>query len=129
MPSTTELMQTELGKALVEAREKSESLKVNYKENVIGEKVAVRLSEQKALEKNPYAVAVAQAFDKMVEKTIPQDAILSAQFQSWVNRERNDLLYDSKIAKDNYFKEQTNFKTGQVTINRKNDLLQAKLNY
>ena len=65
----------------------------------------------------------------MVEKTIPQDAILSAQFQSWVNRERNDLLYDSKIAKDNYFKEQTNFKTGQVTINRKNDLLQAKLNY
>ncbi len=92
MPSTTELMQTELGKALVEAKEKSESLKVNYKENVIGEKVAVRLNEQKALEKNPYAVAVAQAFDKMVEKTIPQDAILSAQFQSWINRERNKMI-------------------------------------
>ena len=68
----------------------------------------------KKLKQNPYAVVVANAYDEMVKNTIPQDAILSTSFQNWITRTKNELIVDSKIARDDYFKEQTNFETGEV---------------
>lgn len=137
MPSTTDLLKTELGKEFVEARERADRKNMSYRENEIGESVIVAynpytLKNQRdgyGQLKFPYAEVISKAFDKMIKETIPENAILSAQFQSWINRERNELMLNSKINRDDYFKEQTNFKTGEVTENYRNDLIEVKMDY
>lgn len=127
MPSTTELMSTELGKAFVEAREKANRTNVSYRKNEIGEDVVVAFNPYKLSKKYPYANIIAKEFDKMVEKTIPQNEVLSAQFESWINHEKNDLMVDSRINKSNYFK---SFNTGEVSGKNSmnsNDVLKAQM--
>lgn len=129
MPSTTELMQSELGKAFVDARQKAERIKMHTRPNVIGEDVVIQFNPFNQVQKgHTYAQVISDAFDKMIERTIPKDAILSAQFESWINRERNELMIDSRLNKDNYFKSQTDFATGEITENTRNDILLAKMN-
>ena len=127
MPSTTELMKTDLGKAFVEAREKADRTIMSYRKNEIGEDVVVAYNPYKLAKKYPYANIIAKEFDKMVEKTIPKNAILSSQFESWITREKNDLMVDSRINKSNYFK---SFNTGEIdeknSISR-NDILKAQM--
>lgn len=127
--STTELLKTELGKAFLEAKQKDDRAKMFYKKNEIGEDVVIQWNPYKKLDENPYAIVVANAFDEMIKKTIPQDAVLSTSFQNWINRTKNELIVDSKIARDDYFKGQTNFETGEYTENKGNDLLKAKMDY
>lgn len=137
MPSTTELMNTNLGKAFVEAKQKADRINMSYRKNEIGEDIVVEynpyaLSSQR--DKNgrlkfPYAEAIAEAYDEMIEQIIPKDAILSASFQSWINREKNQLMLDSRINRDEYFKSQTDFETGEITENRGNNLLVAKMEF
>ncbi len=127
--STTELLKTELGKAFLEAKQKDDRAKMFYKKNEIGEDVVIQWNPYKKLDENPYAIVVANAFDEMIKKTIPQDAVLSTSFQNWINRTKNELIVDSKIARDDYFKAQTNFETGEYTENKGNDLLKAKMDY
>ncbi len=129
MPSTTELIQTELGKAFVEAKQKSDRINMSYRKNEIGEDVVIEYNPYKLLDKHPYAEVISEEYDKMIERVIPKDAILSASFQSWINREKNELMVDSRINRDEYFKEQTNFETGEITQNRGNDLLVAKIEF
>lgn len=135
--STTELIQDELGKNFVEAKQRADRKNMSYRENEIGEKIIVAynpytLKNQRndsGQLKYPYAEAVFNAFNKMLKDTIPENAILSAKFQSWINRERNELMIDSKINKDDYFKMQTDFETGEIEINRGNALIQAKMDF
>lgn len=129
MIRTTELLKTELGKAFLEAKQQNDRTNQFYKKNEIGDDVVVEWNPFKKLKQNPYAVVVANAYDEMVKNTIPQDAILSTSFQNWITRTKNELIVDSKIARDDYFKEQTNFETGEVFENRSNDLLKAKMDY
>ncbi len=51
----------------------------------------------------------------MIKRTIPKEAVLSTRFQNWITKEKNELMVDSKINKDAYFKEQVNFETGEVS--------------
>lgn len=129
MPTTTEMLQTELGKAFVEAKQKSDRINMSYRKNAIGEDVVIEYNPYTLSKKYPFAEAIAQAYDTMIEKTIPKDAILSSSFQSWINREKNELMVNSKINRDEYFKEQTNFETGETILNKGNDLLQKKIDF
>lgn len=129
MPSTNEMLQTELGKAFIEAKQRAERINMSYRKNAIGEDVVVEYNPYTLSKKYPYAEVIANAYDKMIEKVIPKDAILSSSFQSWINREKNELMVNSKINRDEYFKEQVNFETGEAILNRGNDLLQAKINF
>ena len=128
--STTEIMQTEMGKDFVNARAKAESLKQHYKTNEIGENEVIAWSSYKLKNgKSPYAEAIEKAFNQMLKRVIPEDAVLSTRFQNWITKERNELMVDTKINKDNYFKEQIDFKTGEIESNMGNALIQAKMDY
>ncbi len=128
--STTEIMQTEMGKDFVEARQKAESLEQHYKENEIGEQEVIAWNSYKLKNgKSPYAEAIEKAFNKMLERVIPEDAILSTRFQNWITKERNTLMVDTKINKDKYFREQVDYETGIITTNLGNALIQAKMDY
>lgn len=127
--STTELVQTKLGKAFVEAKERAERLNQHYKENEIGEQEIVSWNPYKLRQKNPYAEIIADTFDEMIKTTIPEDAVISTRFQNWITREKNELMVDSKINKDAYFKEQINFETGEVIENRANAIIKEKIKY
>lgn len=129
MPSTTELLKTELGKAFVEIKEKQERINVSYRKNEIGENVALQWNPYTLQEKFPYANAISNAYDKMIERVIPKEAILSSSFESWINREKNELMINSKINRDDYFKEQKNFQTGETILNKGNDLIVAKIDF
>ncbi|MBX7491272.1 hypothetical protein [Helicobacter turcicus] len=127
--STTELMQTELGKAFVEARQKAESAKQHYKTNEIGEQEVVAWNPYKLVEKNKYAKVIAESFDKMIQETIPQDVVLSTRFQNWITKTKNELMTNSVINKDNYFKRQMDFNTGEVFENRSNAILEKQMEH
>lgn len=128
--STTEIMQTEMGKDFIEARQKAESLKQHYKTNEIGEQEVIAWNSYKLKNgKSPYAEAIEKAFNKMLEKVIPEDAVLSTRFQNWITKERNTLMVDTKINKDKYFREQIDFNTGIIETNRGNAITQAKMDY
>lgn len=129
MPTTTELLQTELGKAFVEAKQKSDRINMSYRKNAIGENVVVEYNPYTLSKKYPFAEAIAKEYDKMIEKIIPKDAILSSSFQSWITREKNELMVNSKINRDEYFKEQVIFETGETILNKGNDLLQIKMDF
>lgn len=65
----------------------------------------------------------------MIERTIPENVVLSTRFQNWIIKEKNELMVDTRINKDDYFREQIDFKTGIITHNRGNAILQAKMDY
>ena len=124
---TTELLSTDLGKAFLEVHKKSQDAKRYYRENEIGEQEVIRFNEYKAKTKyNPYAMEIANAFDKMVSKVIPENVVLSTQFKNWINSERNNLLTDSKISRDSYFN--MNYETGEVG-NKDNRMVKDKVDY
>lgn len=129
MPSITELLQNERTKGFLEVSQKLDSVKNYYSKNAIDEEVVVRWNEFNQKEKNPYAQVIAKEFDKMVENIIPKDKIISARFESWINKERNELIVDSKLNSDNYFKSWTDFETGRVFTRNKNEIIEAKGNY
>ena len=88
--STTEIMQTELGKDFVDARAKAESLEQHYKENEIGEQEVIAWNSYKLKNgKSPYAEAIEKAFNKMLERS---DSHL----------EENDVYY-TDLLDDKYF--------------------------
>ena len=72
--STTEIMQTEMGKDFIEARQKAESLEQHYKENEIGEQEVIAWNSYKLKNrKNPYAEAIEKAFNKMRKNAMKAD--------------------------------------------------------
>lgn len=133
--STTELIQSELGKNFVEAKQRAERKNMSYRENEIGESVVVAYNPYTLKNqrnkfgelKFPYAEVISKAFDNMLKEIIPQEAIISSSFQSWINREKNELMLDSRINNDAYLKEQINFETGEVNTNYGNALILAKM--
>ncbi|OCS21953.1 hypothetical protein CFVI97532_07070 [Campylobacter fetus subsp. venerealis cfvi97/532] len=129
MASFAELAQTELGKSMLKSQERAEQVSIGKYTNPIGEEIFTTWNAYKLQNKFPFAVTIANAYDEMVEKTIPKDMILSTRFQNWIIKERNELIVDSKINRDAYFKEQTNFETGEVTKNTGLNLVQVKIDY
>lgn len=129
MPSITELLQNERTKGFLEISQKLDSVKNYYDKNAIGEEVVVRWNEFNQKEKNPYAQHIAKEFDKMIEKIIPKDKIISARFESWINKERNELIVDSKLNSNNYFKSWTDFNTGETFTRNQNEIILAKSEY
>lgn len=129
MASYTELAQTELGKEMLKSQERSHQLSMNKHTNQIGEEVFNAWNPYKLQSKFPFAVTIANAYDQMIDRTIPKDMIISTRFENWLIKEKNELMVDSKINRDNYFKEQMNFETGEVTKNTGSNLVQAKIDY
>lgn len=135
--STTDLIKSDLGKEFVQARERAERKNMSYTQNEIGEQVTIAYNPYTLKNQRndygqlrfPYAEVVFNSFNKMLKEVIPENAVLSAKFESWINRLRNELMIDSRINKDDYFKEQTDFKTGEISINRGNSLIQAKMDF
>lgn len=129
MASFTELMQTELGKDMLKSQEKANQIPMNKHTNQIGEEIFNSWNPYKLQEKFPFAVAISKAYDQMIENTIPKDAILSTRFQNWIIKEKNELMVDSKINRDSYFRQQTSFETGEVYRNYGANLVEAKIEY
>lgn len=129
MTKYEELVQSELGQKMLKAQEKANSAKQHYYKNAIGKDSVVAWNPYKLSEKNPFAFVIADAFDEMLKRTIPQDSILSTRFENWINSKKNELMVDSRINNDNYFKNQTDFQTGEVTKNNGINLVQAKMDF
>ncbi|TNB61105.1 hypothetical protein [Campylobacter helveticus] len=129
MTKYEELAQNELGQKMLKAQEKSNSVTQHYSKNQIGKDSVIAWNPYKLLEKNPFAVVVAEAYDEMIKRTIPKDAILSTRFENWITSKKNELMVDSRINNDHYFKNQTDFATGEITKNNGADLVEAKMNF
>ncbi|CAD7289519.1 hypothetical protein LMG7974_01596 [Campylobacter majalis] len=129
MATYTELMQTELGKEMLKSQERANKIPMNKHTNPIGEEIFNSWNPYKLKEKFPFAEVIAKAYDEMVDKVIPKDTILSTRFTNWIIKEKNELMVDSKINRDNYFKEQTDFTTGEVQKNYGANLVQVKIKY
>lgn len=127
--STSEILSTELGKEFLAIKQQEDRVKQFYRTNEIGQPEAIEWNSFKLKAKNPYAEAIAKAYDRMIDETIPKDAVLSTRFTNWIVSEKNNLMVDSKINRDDYFKERMDFETGIVTENRGNDLVKAKIDY
>lgn len=129
MNTYEELAQSELGKEMLKAQDKANAIKQHYTKNQIGKDSVVVWNPYKLLEKNPFALVIAKAYDEMVEKTIPQNVILSTHFENWIGSKKNELMVDSRINNDHYFRELTDFETGEVIKNNRIDLVKAKTNF
>lgn len=129
MPSYEELGQTEFGREMLKSQDRAENLPMNKHTNPIGEEIINSWNPYKLQNKFPFALTISNAFEKMIEKTIPNNMILSTRFQNWIIKEKNELMVDSKINRDNYFREQTDFKTGEVVKNNGANLVQKKIEY
>lgn len=129
MPSITELLANERTKGFVEVAQRLDSVKNYYNQNAIGEEVVVKWDAFKQKDKFPYAMEIAKQYDEMIEKTIPKDMILSARFESWIKKERNELISENKLNSDAYFKSWTDFNTGEVFTRNQNEIIEAKGNY
>lgn len=124
-----DLQKSELGAKMLKAQERSNQLTMPTTINEIGMNKVIEWNPYKLQEKNPFSFVIAEAFDQMIKKTIPQDAVLSTRFSNWITREKNELMVDQKINRDSYFRENINKETGEVTTNYGSDLIFKKLEY
>ncbi|EAL2352325.1 hypothetical protein ACMC3V_001800 [Campylobacter coli] len=124
-----DLQKSELGSKMLKAQDRSNQITMPTSTNEIGLSKIIEWNPFKLQEKNPFAVVIAEAFDKMLQETIPQDAVISTRFSNWIAREKNELMVDSKINKDAYFKENIDKETGEVTNNYGSELISKKLEY
>ncbi|EJC0907044.1 hypothetical protein MX167_001461 [Campylobacter upsaliensis] len=129
MTKYEELAQNELGQKMLKAQEKANAATQYYTTNQIGKDSVVAWNPYKLLEKNPFAVVIAEAYDEMVKRVIPKDSIISTRFENWINSQKNELMVDSRINNDHYFKNQTDFSTGEITKNNGANLVQAKMDF
>ncbi|ECK2550104.1 hypothetical protein FQW77_08490 [Campylobacter jejuni] len=120
---------SELGKKVLKAQDKISQIEMTKVKNEIGIEIIPAWNAFKLKEKYPFAEIVDEEFNKMLKDVIPEKAMLSSRFTSWINRERNELLVDSKLNADHYFKKQTNFTTGEINTFSPPEVAQMKIDY
>ncbi|EAI7269803.1 hypothetical protein B0619_07550 [Campylobacter lari] len=123
------LYESELGQSMLKAQEASQQATMSKVKNEIGKDVIIAWNPFTLKTKYPFAEAISKEFNKMLDNTIPKNTLVSSRFQSWINKERNELMIDSKINRDEYFKQQIDFNSGEVVENKGLALVQAKLEY
>ncbi|EPE7038003.1 hypothetical protein ACSL7O_001630 [Campylobacter jejuni] len=123
------LISSDLGQAMLKAQEKTDQINMSKYTNEIGKEIFIPWNPYNLNSKYKFSIVVADAFDEMIKEVIPKDTIISSQFQSWINKEKNELMVDSKLNRDQYFKEQIDFETGEVYQNSGFSLVNAKMNY
>lgn len=123
------LFESELGSEMLKAQEKSQKVKMSKTINEIGKEVITSWNPITIKDRFPFAEIIFKEFNKMIDETIPKEAILSSRFQSWINSERNELMVDTKINRDDYFRQQVDFETGEISDNKGISLVNAKKEY
>lgn len=121
------LMQDELARSMLNTQQEMNKAKIGMVENPIGEMVYKKWNANTLKDKYPFAPLIEKEFNKMLKEVIPEGTVLSSRMDSWITKERNHLMVDSRINQNHYFKKNIDFETGETSQNNQIEIVEKKL--